>query len=470
MFEFSVALKYLIPRKRSLSTALISLMSVLVISLVVWLVLVFLSVTTGIEKNWLTKLTSLHAPLRISPTDAYYKSYYYQIDGLASASHYTLKTIGEKGESPLTDPYSPEQDAEVPSYWPKADRVDPVKAAYQELSALDLAFQDYEIGGALLRLHREGGGFLSQMSYLLSMPEKNPKFDSLILESKTFKGPEIAILLPKNYKDSGVKIGDTGALCYIAPTAASSQEQKIPIRVSGFYDPGLASIGNKCVIVPSEVTRTIHAASQTFSPDGTPTNGIFVWFDDLTSAAAVKEQIAERFEKAGIAKYWKIDTYRDFEFSKDLMLQFQSDKTLFLLIAVIILIVACSNIISLLVLLVNDKKKEIAILQSMGASFTSIAAIFGICGIAMGALSCLLGSGLAIFTLKHLDHLVSFLSALQGHNAFNPAFFGQSLPNQLSSEALLFVLIATPILSLAAGLIPAIKASRIRPSSVLRSE
>lgn len=445
-------------------------MSVLVISLVVWLVLVFLSVTAGIEKNWLRKLTSLHAPVRISPTDAYTSSYYYQIDGLSAASHYTLKTIGEKAESLNSDPYAVDLDPEIPSYWPKSDRIDPVKIAYRELSNLGLTFQDYEIGGALLRLHREGGGVLSQMSYLLSLQEKNPKFQSLIVESGPVAGPETPVLLPKNYRESGVKIGDVGALSYVAPTAASSQEQKIPIKVSGFYDPGLLSIGNKCIIVPSNITRTIHAASQTFSPDGTPTNGIFVWFDDLTQASAVKEKIVRAFENAGIAKYWKVDTYRDFEFSKDLMLQFQSDKTLFLLIASIILIVACCNIISLLVLLVNDKKKEIAILQSMGASFGSIAAIFGLCGIAMGTLSCLLGGSLAIYTLKHLDVLVSFLSALQGHAAFNPAFFGQTLPNQLSYEALLFVLLVTPILSLAAGLIPALKASRIRPSSILRSE
>lgn len=451
-------------------------MSILVISLVVWLVLIFLSVTAGIEKNWLKKLTSLHAPLRISPTPDYTTSYFYQIDGLSAASHYTYKTIGEKALTALSDPYSVELDSELPPYWSKADRLDngqlrdPVKIAYRELDNLHLTYQDYEISGALLRLHREGGGILSQMSYLLSLPEQNPQFPSLIVESGPITGPETAVLLPKNFRDSGVRIGDAGTLSYVAPTAASSQEQKIPIKVSGFYDPGLLAMGNKCIIVPSEVTRTIHAASQTFSPDGTPTNGIFVWFEDLTQAAAVKEKIAHAFAQAGIAKYWKIDTYRDFEFSKDLMLQFQSDRTLFLLIAVIILLVACCNIISLLVLLVNDKKKEIAILQSMGASFRSIAAIFGFVGIAMGALSCFLGANLAIFTLRHLDVLVSFLSALQGHAAFNPAFFGQTLPNQLSTEALLFVLIVTPILSLAAGLIPALKASRIRPSSVLRSE
>jgi lipoprotein-releasing system permease protein len=365
LFELAIAFKYLVPKRKSLSTALISLMSVLVISLVVWLVIVFLSVTSGIERNWLNKLTTLHAPIRISPSEQYYQSYYYQIDALASNSDYTLKTIGEKARANQTDPFSLTFDAEIPSHLPPFDGIDPVKSAFRELESTSLAFQDYEISGALLKINRGKGTVLSQMSYLLSEPKNNPSFASLIIESKPYKGPGIPVMLPKNYKDSGVRLHDRGTLSYAAPSALSSQEQTIPIIVTAFYDPGFVSIGNKCVIVPQEVTQMIHASTQTFSPDGTPTNGIFVWLNDLERLDAKVAEITQKFKKAGISKYWKVDTYRDFEFSKDLMLQFQSDRTLFLLIASIILVVACCNIISLLVLLVNDKKKEIAILQSM---------------------------------------------------------------------------------------------------------
>lgn len=462
-------------------------MSVLVISSVVWLVLVFLSVTAGIEANWLKKLTSLHAPLRITPSDHYYSSYFYQIDTLSAASGYSPKTLGEKLESAKSDPYAENIDAEIPLYWPKPDHLasgelrDPVKIASQVLSEEGLLFQDYEIGGALLRLTviRESDHVpttLSQMAYLISLTEKNPNLSSLIL-SPHAEGPFLPdlgniapVLLPKNYQDSGVCVGHRGTLNYVAPGALSAQEQKIPVEVVGFYDPGVLAVGSKCLIVPAKVTRAIHAANQTFSPDGTPTNGFFIWLNDLSQAKSVQAKLESRFAEAGIAPYWKITSYEDFEFSKDLLLQFRSDRTLFLLIAAIILIVACSNIISLLVLLVNDKKREIAILQSMGASFKSIAAIFGVCGMALGLVSCLFGTLLALLTLHNLDSLVSFLSALQGRAAFNPAFFGQTLPSQFSYEALLFVLIATPLLSLAAGLIPALKASRLRPSSVLRSE
>jgi lipoprotein-releasing system permease protein len=106
----------------------------------------------------------------------------------------------------------------------------------------------------------------------------------------------------------------------------------------------------------------------------------------------------------------------------------------------------------------------------MGAKRSSIVAIFALCGMVTGVLSCLIGGALALFTLQHLETLVSLLSALQGRAALNPIFFGPQLTGELSPEATLFVVIATPLLSILAALIPALKASRIRPSTALRSE
>ena len=88
----------------------------------------------------------------------------------------------------------------------------------------------------------------------------------------------------------------------------------------------------------------------------------------------------------------------------------------------------------------------------------------------MGTLSSVIGTVAAYFTLKHIDIVARLLSAIQGHNAFNAVFFGDSLPSQMSFDALLLVLIATPIISLVAGLVPAIKATKLSPSSILRSQ
>ena len=155
MFELSVACKYLIPRWRQLSVSIISLISVFVISLVVWLIIVFFSVTEGLEKNWVQKLTALTAPVRVMPTEAYFRSYYYLIDNLSEASNYSLKTINEKKSSLLSDPYNPEIDEEIPSSWPLPDSnsdgslKDLVKLPFHFLSEIKgvsgLKANDYEL-------------------------------------------------------------------------------------------------------------------------------------------------------------------------------------------------------------------------------------------------------------------------------------------------------------------------------------
>src|SRR5690606_13962965 len=135
---------------------------------------------------------------------------------------------------------SPDRDREIPKGFPKKESVDPVKLAIKNLQDLGLSFQEYEMGSALLRLQR-GGQVLSQMSFLLSEPSKNPQFSSLILKEGNIQTNETQILLPKTYLTAGIQIGDIGTLNYSAPTAFSVQEHKIKVTVRGFYDPGLVS-------------------------------------------------------------------------------------------------------------------------------------------------------------------------------------------------------------------------------------
>lgn len=667
MFEVSVALKYLIPRKKHLSVTLIAMMSVGVISLIVWLLLVFLSVTSGIEASWLKKLTDLNAPLRVTPTSAYFSSYYHKIDAFSSASGFSVKTLGEKIEAERSNPYNPEEDPEVPFSFPspsfdaQGNFLDPVKglvSAFSELQSKypSIAFQDYEMSGALLKLKllrknasgQESMQFLTQVSYLATppLPEKvlsslliplskkdlnhllflaNYRMENLLedgspsvhssqdafqeriqnilsyvkihsvkttsdwklpgsllpehvpfkaygsqergkwhwtlctssekkapatllrqgkeiqvtledtsftldaseqffvqdpvtfqatvdekslkeahklqevlllvkgsLQGHSLQGPlswnhlqadhftaspsssafpeEQGILLPKGFQENGALVGDHGYLSYQASTSSSLQEQRLPIYIAGFYDPGIISVGNKCLLVPKEITRSINAANISCSFDKISLGGFQVWIDPPKQAQHLKKDLIEILKQKELLPYWEVASYQDYDFAKDLLLQFQSDKMLLSLIGLIILLVACCNILSFLILLVSDKKQEIAILQAMGASTKSIAAIFGICGMVVGILGCAIGVFAAVITMHHIDSLSSFLSTMQGHDAFSPAFYGNSLPSTLSPDALLFIFIATPLLSLLSGLIPAVKACKLSPSSILRSE
>ncbi len=281
---------------------------------------------------------------------------------------------------------------------------------------------------------------------------------------------ETGVYLAKNYKENGVMVGDRGYLSYTSHTGSAVQEQRLPIAVAGFYDPGILSVGNRCIFAPAFVPELLNKSSSSFHLDKRESNGILVWMEDIDWVKQLKAELERRFQELGIAAMWKVSTFHDYTFAKDLLVQFQSDKYLFSLITAIILLVACCNIISLLTLLVNDKKKEIGILQAMGASSGSIATIFGLCGAALGIVSCLIGAACAAWTIKHIDQIVTLLSLLQGREAFNAAFFGASLPNELSASALRFIFCLTPLLSLLAGLVPAIKACRLKPAEILRSQ
>lgn len=478
VYELKLALHYLIPKRKAFSVALLSLVSLLVTALVFWLVLVFLSITHGIEQTWLKKLTSLHAPIRIHPTPAYYNSYYYKIDRVASASHYSPKTLGEKKEAVSPNPFNIEIDPELPSSWPAFEGRDLVKELFSTLGSIPgLAYEDYEMSGALLRLgltpsDSDGvGTHLSQMSYLLSFSFINPHLPSLLVDGTIFPPPENSplqgIYLPKGYQDQGVALGAKGSLNYITQTAGSQMEQQIPVQVLGFYDPGLLPLGNKSILVSKEVTQTLLAATETFSPDGTPMNGVFVWIQDLKKAGEIKQEIEAKLEKGGLSSYFAVTTYEEFPFAKDFLQQLQSDRLLLFIIASIILIVACCNVLSFSVLLVNDKKREIATLRAIGASKKSILAIFSVCGALIGLLSTTLGTVAAWATLHSLPYLFSLFGKMGGPKGLHPLLLSSSSP--LSGETVLILGSVTLLLSTLAGLVPALKIARAAPAASLRS-
>jgi lipoprotein-releasing system permease protein len=282
--------------------------------------------------------------------------------------------------------------------------------------------------------------------------------------------PENSIVLPKNYQDYGMYIGDKGYLSYGTFTTSSFQEQRLPVTVAGFYDAGAVAMGSRYILTKSEIIHQINIAGNFFSLDEYMNSGIGIWYKDLSQTTQLKKSLETQLKEMGIAPFWKVSSYEEYDFAKELIKQFQSDKYLFSIVGIIILIVACCNIISLLTLLVNDKKKEIGVLASMGATPFSIALIFALCGIFLGVISSGIGTIAAYFTLSHIDSLAKFLSLLQGHEVFSQTFYGNSLPNTLSSQALIFVGIVTPLIALVAGLIPARKAARMHPTHILRSE
>jgi len=129
----------------------------------------------------------------------------------------------------------------------------------------------------------------------------------------------------------------------------------------------------------------------------------------------------------------------------------------------LIVLVAAFNIVATLVMVVMERRKEIAILHAMGARARSIAAIFLSQGAALGVGGTLLGVGLGFVTSfligkYHLIHLPPDL------------FMVSAVPIKLSALNFILVAVAAIILCLFGGLYPALQARSLSPVEVLRYE
>lgn len=495
MYELKVAFHYLRPRWRQLSASMISCVAVLVVALVVWLVVVFFSVTHGLQSSWLQKLVAIAAPARLTPTPAYYRSYYYLVDSASLRSDYALKTIGEKRLAEGGDPYDSTVDGQLPAEWSMPDLAsdgtlkDLVKEAFGAIEALrairgfdNVRAYDFEMSRALLHLpvRKKGEALeITQEMFIGSLELENPALAAALLPAQVadiyrtlqeMRGSPRGdgVVLPKNFKNAGIAVGDRGWLTYDVQTASGVHEQRLPVQVIAFYDPGIIPLGGKFLLAGRHIPALMRSTQQ--HEEVAESNGIHITFADLSRAEEFEKHLSRQLEKRGIAPYWQLETYRHYPHAKEFLQQLGSERNLFTLLAAIIIAVACSNIVSMLIILVNDKRAEIGTLRAMGASAYSIAIIFGCCGAFIGLTGSLLGIGAALLTLRYLDSLIALLSSLQGRDLFHPLFYGEQLPTAVSGEALLFVILATGALSLVAGILPAIRTALAHPAQLLRGE
>jgi lipoprotein-releasing system permease protein len=149
----------------------------------------------------------------------------------------------------------------------------------------------------------------------------------------------------------------------------------------------------------------------------------------------------------------------------------QLEKTLIALLLTLIIAVAAFNIVSTLVMVVTDKRADIAILKTIGLSPQGVMMVFIVQGTLVGLVGTLLGVLLGVPLALSITHILSFLEQVFGFYLFNPsAYFISDLPSELRWADVGLVAGVSFVLSLIATLYPAYKASRIVPAEVLNHE
>ncbi|XEI34490.1 lipoprotein-releasing ABC transporter permease subunit LolE [Aeromonas veronii] len=267
---------------------------------------------------------------------------------------------------------------------------------------------------------------------------------------------EHGVILGKTIADKlGVKVGDSVAL--LLPQGGDQAGIKNPRR-EALTVVGLLEIGGQL----DGLLGFVHLAdAQAITGMDSDVEGFSLRVSDVLKAQSITVAAAQQFPHHVYIRSWMNSQgylYQDI----------QMVRTVMYVVMLMVVAVACFNIVSTLVMAVNEKRSEIAILKTMGASPGQIRLTFVIQGMVNGVAGALLGALLGGLLSSKLTQILSVVEKLIGHRFLNPdIYFIDFLPTELHMQDLLIVTGAAILMSLVATLYPAWRASGLVPSREL---
>ncbi|AEA67977.1 Lipoprotein releasing system transmembrane [Pseudomonas brassicacearum] len=259
----------------------------------------------------------------------------------------------------------------------------------------------------------------------------------------------------------GVAIGDK--LTFVAPEVTVTPGGMFPrmkrFTVVGIFHVGAGELDGYLGVTNLQDLARLHR----WKPD--QVQGLRLKFDDLFQAPRVAWTIAQQL---GEDRYYARDWTRT---HGNLYQAIRMEKAMIGLLLLLIVAVAAFNIISTLVMVVNDKKGDIAILRTLGATPGQIMRIFMVQGTVIGVIGTFVGALVGMFAALNVSAAIAALEGLIGHKFLNAdVYFIDYLPSQLQADDVLMVCGAALVLSFLATLYPAWRAARTQPAEALRYE
>lgn len=218
-----------------------------------------------------------------------------------------------------------------------------------------------------------------------------------------------------------------------------------PFRVAGTFSSGMYEYDGSLGYIHIEDAQKLMRLDGSVSRIG-------VWVDDIYSAG----KIAGSIEKKLGFPFWTKDWMT---MNNNLFSALKLEKTAMFVILTLIILVAAFNIASSLIMMVNEKTKDIAVLKAMGATDSSIRKIFVVSGLLTGSIGTLIGIlggvGLCLFLERFKFELP-------------PAYPFSSLPIQLEYLDVVVIAISALVICFVATIYPARQASRLVPVEGIR--
>ncbi|NVK30138.1 MAG: lipoprotein-releasing ABC transporter permease subunit [Gammaproteobacteria bacterium] len=257
----------------------------------------------------------------------------------------------------------------------------------------------------------------------------------------------------------GLAIGDK--LTVVAPEANVNVLGVTPrnkrFTIAAIFESGMYSFDMGVVLTAQkDAAILVHL--------GENVTGVRLKLADVMRAYPVVQEVIGRSEGTLYGTDW---TRQNSNYFKAV----QTERTIMFIILTMIVAVAAFNIVSTLVMVVNDKQSDIAIIRTIGGSKSLVLKVFLVQGAVIGILGTLVGVILGTIMALNVTEIVQFVEQASGSHIFDPTVYQISeIPSRLLWTDVGVVALTGFGLTLLATLYPAWSASRTNPAEALRYE
>jgi lipoprotein-releasing system permease protein len=424
-YEFLIGLRYLLARRRERFVSVIAIISLAGITIGTYTLSVALCVMSGFQKDLRERLLAFTPQVTIERADG----------GVWNPSELEKKIAAISGVVAAA-PY--------------------VTSQVMAVSSTESGAPGLVSGGILRGVEPHDNAVLTELKKTLevgTLDDLETTHPVTIVDKGVKRVVQLpgAILGKQLAFELGVRPGDPVILISPASLGAGIGQPRLKrFVVTGFCHSGMYDFDSTLVFVPLKNGRALLA------DDASLESGIELRLANMFDAPAIRDRIAAIAGPDFEVKDWTTA-------NAPLFAALKLEKFTYFMVLLLIVLVAAFNIIATLVMQVMERRKEIAILRTMGAMAASIALIFLWQGAAVGVVGTVLGTGSGFLTSYlvgkyHLIHLPADM------------FMVSNVPVELNPWNFVLVAVATIVLCMLASVYPAMQAARLRPVEVIRYE
>jgi lipoprotein-releasing system permease protein len=256
----------------------------------------------------------------------------------------------------------------------------------------------------------------------------------------------------------GVTVGDSVTLLVPIASADAPPEPRLRVyTVAGLFSAGIQDHDSTLALAALDDVRA-------FAPAAVGASGLRMRFNDALTAPAYMPAVRKAIGLGYEVRDWTQDNASYFR-------AIRIEKTMVALIMMLIVGIAAFNIVAMLVMVVSDKRTDIAILRTLGAAPGTVLRVFITQGLVIGWCGVAAGVALGVLLALNVGTIAPFLEHVLGFRFFDAdVFYITALPSELQSADVLWTSVAALLLTLAATVYPSLRAAATPPAVALRYE